>query len=402
MTATARRGNAGPRAAAHPAGGRDRGLDALRGVAALAVVFFHLWLYAKPAPSAAAHGAIDALWSAGRLGLVLFFVLSGYLLYRPWVAARRDAAAPPNMLTYLRRRAARVLPAYYLALGGSIVLLAGAAGTPGVRLAPTEQLPLFAIFAQNLNPATIMKLDPPMWTLAVEVAFYLLLPLLGALTLRVRRPVLVPTAALTIGLLYDWAIAGQGLSQPWTKALPALLPLFAAGMLIAHVPAAARPGTRVRGALLGLAALLVAADATWHQADGGYLGLVLRDLPAAAGFAALIVCVRDANPGVNLVGRGLTALGTVSFGLYLWHVPVIWWLRSRHLLPLDPVLALPVVLAPSLMLAAASWYLVEQPVLRRARTRKAPPPGQHRRTPALPQTPGTGLGRTRPRPVPAR
>jgi peptidoglycan/LPS O-acetylase OafA/YrhL len=99
--------------------------------------------------------------------------------------------------TYARRRAARVLPAYSLALAGSIVVLAGAAGTPGVRVAPSDQLALFAVFAQNLGPATIIKLDS--------------------------------------GLLYDWAIAGHGLSQPWTKALPALLPLFAVGMLVAHL-----------------------------------------------------------------------------------------------------------------------------------------------------------------------
>lgn len=71
-------------------GQRDGGLDLLRGVAALSVVLFHLWLYAQPAPPAVAHGLTDGLWSAGRLGLVLFFVLSGYLLYRPWVRARRN------------------------------------------------------------------------------------------------------------------------------------------------------------------------------------------------------------------------------------------------------------------------------------------------------------------------
>ena len=353
---------------------RERGLDPLRGVAALSVVLFHLWLYARPQPSAAVHGASDALWSAGHLGLVLFFVLSGYLLYRPWVLARRGGARPPGLATYLRRRAARVLPAYYLALAGSIFLLAGAAGTPGVRLAPPEHLVLFAVFAQNLSPETIMKLDPPMWTLAVEVAFYLVLPSLGALAMRARWPVAVPLLVVGAGLVYNSAIAGDGLSQPWTKALPALLPLFGVGMLIAHLPAGGF-GHRARWPLIGLAALLVAGNAAWHEQGAGAPGLVLRDLPAAAGFALLVVGVRDADPARNLIGRGLAWIGAVSFGLYLWHVPVIWWLRSVRLLPLDPVAALPLVLALSLALAAASWYLVEQRVMRLAHAgaRRSPP-----------------------------
>ena len=125
-----------------------------------------------------------------------------------------------------------------------------------------------------------------------------------------------------------------------------MLALFGAGMLIAHLPADMRPGRRARRLLLGLAAVLVVADTACHQLGGGYLGQVIRDLPAAAGFALLIICARDAHPGGNLTRRSLTWIGTVSFGLYLWHVPVIWSLRAAHLLPLDPVAALPIVLAP--------------------------------------------------------
>jgi peptidoglycan/LPS O-acetylase OafA/YrhL len=365
---------------------RDGGLDLLRGLAAVSVVLFHVWLYAQAAPPARAHGLADAFWSAGRLGLVLFFVLSGYLLYRPWIRARRSGDRPPATGAYLLRRAARVLPAYYLAFAGSLVLLAEAGGTPGVRLAPIEQLPLFVVFAQNLSPATIMKLDPPMWTLAVEVSFYLVLPLAGAIATRIRTPVLVPIAALLAGLAYDAAIAGHGLSQSWTKSLPALLPLFAAGMLVAHLPDDLALGHRARRLVLITAGLLVGADAAWHQTHAGYLGLVLRDLPAAAGFALLLLGARELNPTRSVAGRAFTWVGTVSFGLYLWHVPVLWWLRSVDLLPLNPLIALPVTFAPSLALAALSWYLVERPVMRRARRANVPskrPRWQDARQPAL-------------------
>lgn len=359
-------------------GPRDPGLDTLRGVAALSVVLFHLWLYATPAPPKHGRGVVDAVWSSGRLGLVLFFVLSGYLLYRPWVRARDGHAPAPAVTAYLRRRAARILPAYYVALAGAVVLLAAAQGTPGVRLPPIDMLPLFLIFAQNLDPATIMKLDPPMWTLVVELMFYLLLPILGAIMLRARRPVLVACGALAAGLMYDAAVAGQGLSQPWTKALPALLPLFAVGMVMAHLKTRV-PLTRLtRGLLLLAAAVLVVADAVWHQLGAGTAGLIIRDLPAGLGFALAVVAIRDVRPR-GPVARALAAVGAVSFGLYLWHVPILWWLRSRQLLPLHPITALPVVLGPSLLVAHLSWRFVERPMIAVARRR--PRHGAKRLTP---------------------
>jgi len=157
---------------------RSDGLDGLRGLAALAVVGFHVWLYARLVPSAAMTGFADHVWSAGRLGLVLFFALSGFLLYGQWVRAALGGARPPQIGAYLARRAARILPAYYLALAGSL-LLWSAAGTPGVRLPPASSLPLFAIFGQNFTSDSVMTLDPPTWTLAIEVSFYLALPLAG-------------------------------------------------------------------------------------------------------------------------------------------------------------------------------------------------------------------------------
>lgn len=345
---------------------RDAGIDALRGVAALSVLLFHLWLYALAAPPAVVRTPLDAVWSAGRLGLVLFFVLSGYLLYRPWVASRRSARPSPSVWPYAARRTARVVPAYLLAVGGAILLLHAAGGVPGVRLPPADTFWRFFVFAQNLSPATIMKLDPPLWTLAVEVAFYELLPFAGWWAMRLRRPWLVPAALLCAGLAYDAAIAGRGLSQPWTKALPALLPLFGAGMLLAHLPPGAWRSARARRTVLTVGVTLVVADIVWHQHGAGTAGAVLRDLPAAVGFA-LIVRVAEAADLKALPARALAAVGTVSFGLYLWHLPVLWALRAHGLLPLRPVLALPVVLGPSLLIATLSWRLLERPAIRAVR-----------------------------------
>ena len=108
---------------------RMHALDGLRGLGALGVVFVHVWMYAGgdiEAPAGALEFAVREL----RLALMMFFVLSGFLLYEPWVKAALAASrAGPSWRRYALRRVARVLPLYYVALVGS---LAGS-GAPGTR-----------------------------------------------------------------------------------------------------------------------------------------------------------------------------------------------------------------------------------------------------------------------------
>jgi peptidoglycan/LPS O-acetylase OafA/YrhL len=108
----------------------------------------------------------------------------------------------------------------------------------------------------------------------------------------------------------------------------------------------------------------------------------IRDSLAAFGFAAVVAAALWLDPASRSpLLRPLAAVGTVSYGLYLWHVPLIWWLRSQDALPLNLAGGLAVVLPLSLLVAAASWLAVERPVLRWA----------HRATPrpANEEEPGT-------------
>src|SRR3954470_10553003 len=124
--------------------GRLASLDGLRGLAALTVFLFHGWLYTMPRPDASSRSSLgDYAAHELRLGLVAFFVLSGFLLSRPWFAAALDGRRPPAVRRYVRARVARIAPAYYAALAGSILLLWGLSGTPGLRLPPAQELPLF-------------------------------------------------------------------------------------------------------------------------------------------------------------------------------------------------------------------------------------------------------------------
>ena len=355
-------------------------LDGLRGLAALSIFVFHGWLYTMPAPDATDRSSIgDHAAHELRLGLVAFFVLSGFLLSRPWFAAALESRRPPDLRRYVRARAARILPAYYVALAGSIVLLWGLRGTPGLRLPPSDELPLFAVFGQNFSPASVMKLNPPMWSLAVEVMFYAMLPLIGWLALRLaprrRTQALVPLGLIALGLLYNWSIAGRGLGMTFSKNLAAMLPYFAAGMLAALILHGRTIGMGAKRVAIAVGLALVVADATLKAtatANGLAVTetfLVIRDLPSAAGFALIIAALSAAPRSRVLGGTVLAAMGTISYGFYLWHVPVLVAMRGYDVLPLNPVLGTLAALAPSLAVATLSWFALERPILRRASRR---------------------------------
>lgn len=327
---------------------RDAAIDGLRALAALSVVGFHVWLYSSPDPTRPTReGFSNRVFFEGRIGLVLFFVLSGFLLYRPFL---RGVSLP----SYFRRRAARILPAYYLALAGAVVLL-----WPVV-----PDLGLFLVFGQNYSGSTILKLNPVTWTLCVEMAFYVLLPVL-ALVKRRRAGLLA--GLVGVGLAWNAAVHSAGAGQVAAKALPAFLPYFAVGMAVAAFGSRELSPRWARGlAVAGL--LLVVGNGVWHSNAApravNPLLAVLADLPAAAGFGLVIAAV--ASGGVSWLGaRWLASVGVVSYGLYLWHVPLILFARR---LDVAPVFAVPFALGAAVL----SWRYVERPAM--AAASRAPRP----------------------------
>jgi peptidoglycan/LPS O-acetylase OafA/YrhL len=361
-------------------------LDGLRGLAALSIFIFHGWLYTMPVPEATNRSSVgDYAVHELRLGVVLFFVLSGFLLSRPWFSAALDSRAAPSLGRYLRSRAARILPAYHVALLASIALLWGLDGTPGLRLPPPGELPLFFVFGQNFAAGSVLKLNPPMWTLATEVSFYALLPAIGWLMLRVaprrRSLAMVPLALLALGLVYNWSIAGRDLSMTFSKTLGAMLPYFALGMLGALLAHGRTIDMRAKRRLILAGVVIVTCDAVIKAAapaagvDATMVFSIARDLPSAVGFTLIVGAFALAPRSAFVGGRVLAALGTVSYGFYLWHVPVYMVLRGYGLLPLNPVAGIAVAFLPALALATTSWFVVERPALRwmAARERRGTP-----------------------------
>lgn len=364
-------------------------LDGLRGIAALSVFTFHGWLYTMPKPVATNRSSLaDYAAHELRLGLVLFFVLSGFLLSRPWFAAVLDGRDLPDLRRYARARVARIAPAYYAALLGSIGLLWGLSGTPGLRLPPIQEIPLFLVFAQNFSPATVMKLNPPMWSLAVEVMFYVLLPVIGWLAVRLPRrrryQALVPLALLALGVAYNWVVAGLDLGMTASKTLAAMLPYFAAGMLAAlalhgRTIRRARRRTMIAGGVaLVLADGTLKAAAPAHGVNATEYFSIIRDLPSALGFALVLGGLAVAPHGRVIGGRVLAGMGTISYGFYLWHVPVLMFLRGHGLLPMDPALGTLVALLPALAVSSLSWFALERPIIAWAARRNQRDREEHR------------------------
>jgi peptidoglycan/LPS O-acetylase OafA/YrhL len=366
---------------------RTAGLDGLRGLAALSVLCLHVWLYTRDNPSRPSRGGFwDHAAFELRLGLVCFFVLSGYLLFRGFAAAALRHGGRVDIGRYARRRVARIVPAYYLAIAGSLVLLWGARGMAGVRLPDANALPLFLVFGQNYAHGTFLTLDPVTWTLCVEAAFYLVLPLLGLVAYRLgSRQWLLLAGLVAVGLAWNAAAFAGRWSNIASKGLPSYLPYFACGMAVAlwaehrRLTGARELSRRATAALIAGGFGLAALDALWHSlvprpADDALLSIV-NDLPAGLGFAAVAVAaVAGTGPAVAWIrARPLAWLGLVSYGVYLWHVPLLLFARRMHVLPDNFLPTLALALAAVLSVASASWYLVERPLVERAtRTRRRP------------------------------
>jgi peptidoglycan/LPS O-acetylase OafA/YrhL len=370
---------------------RQSALDGLRGIAALSVFAIHIWIYQLPNTMTLRRNSWEtALLFEGRVAFVMFFVLSGYLLYRAFARAALGEGDRVSTSGYLVRRAARIVPAYYVALAGALLLVSTAGDVPGRRMVDGAKLPLFFLFGQNYSPDTLLKLNAATWTLSVEVAFYLLLPLIGLAALRlgegsVRRQAVLLAGLVVAGLGWNFADYLSGWGPVASHVAPSFLPYFACGMLVAlgvewrRASGAGLLSSRRSAQLAVAAAVLLVANGFWHATDrspGGFAIEVFADMGAAIAFAGIIAAiVLGTGAGLRwLAWRPIAWVGEITYGLYLWHIPLIVWARGHGLLPGGP-LSVAVVLPVAIAFGAASWYLLERPLMRRAervpRTRQA-------------------------------
>lgn len=350
---------------------RLRVLDGLRGLAILMVVWYHLWLvsgYTFPP-----FGFAQSFVQSGFLGVDLFFFLSGFCVALPYARARARGGPMPLLAEFVRKRARKIVPSYLLALGIFAVVFHDRFGGPGAFLA---HLVAHATFVHVFFPATFGSFSGPLWTLAVEVQFYVLFA--GLAPLVARRPFAAYVAFVAVATAYRAAIAAFGVDDDfgWINQLPAVLDVFGAGMFGAFLYAG-WPGKPLAfggpvaatfaaaGALLTILAAFVvvsslgahggdAAVHRWINAWRGAFGPVL--LVATLGLARGPACVRAC-----VVVRPLCELSLVSYGAYLFNLEIAVGL-ARLGLPAAAVFWLGA--GGTLAVAALVTYGFERPIQR--------------------------------------
>jgi peptidoglycan/LPS O-acetylase OafA/YrhL len=362
-------------------------MDSLRAIAALSVLVTHAG-FLSGANLGAWYGDYTARLD---VGVTIFFLLSGFLLYRPFVAARVGERDRPRIPDYARRRLLRILPAYWLAL----TVLAIWPGLP--QMWEAHDWVYYGLVQVYFKEWTLGGLLPA-WSLAVEISFYAALPLLVLLMERpfmgrTRRAKLRSELILVV-VLFAGALLFRVLVRSSEGAVPdsnlyfTLLgnfDWFALGMALAiasvWVAGRERPPAPVRLVeRMPSLAWLVAAVLFWAIATQMGIGpefpqeytseewLYEHIFYGAIAFFLLLPAVFGGSlgglPRVILRNRVLAWLGLISYGIFLWHHPIVGQLAKRDWGDWRFVGMTLATFAIATACAAASYYGVERRLLR--------------------------------------
>lgn len=327
-------------------------LDGLRAAAALYVVLFHAGVGFSTGELPLLARSIRRCLAFGHHAVAVFIVLSGYCLMLP--AARADGRVSGGLRGYLGRRAWRILPPYYAALLGSILLLWV---IPALQI-PTgtiwdDSSPAFGrgpivthlLLVHNLFPNWIYRINGPLWSVATEWQIYFFFPLV---LLPIWRRV-GAVATIVVGFTIGCAplLLAPGVAARW---IPWYLGLFALGMCAAGIGFSPRAferrlRERVPWKIVVLVLLASCVLGGMFFVNAWFRLMPLSDALVGATTAALLVhytqCkVSDAEGDLPtllriLESRLLVRLGHFSYSLYLTHLPIValcyWALRPPAL-----------------------------------------------------------------------
>ncbi|PYE55260.1 acyltransferase family protein [Deinococcus yavapaiensis] len=372
-----------PRASA-----RYEELEAYRGVAALLVVLFHAYQFTREGTAAQTYlyegTPLHTLFVNLDTPVAWFFTLSGFLIFLPIATSLLSSGSALHPGAFLLRRAIRIVPLYYVVI--LVVWTLRYTGSPENWTDLFEHLTFTHVFDSHFIFYTV----GPAWSLGVEVMFYLLLALLGpwlharatnrAAPARVRLLLAWCSGLIALSLLAKFAVHAFMPTVPraFTFGPIAHLDSFALGMLLAVIVVTRREQAPL-GATARLAVRLVAlALVAFTFGLRFQVDLVRTFAYSLSGLAfALWLASTVLAPSASRMARRLAHpvwahVGLISYGVYLWHEPIMLELAKRGLL-VDPApsafwrnaLVLAIL---AILVANVTYWLIEYPAtfLRRA------------------------------------
>ncbi len=351
-------------------------LDGVRAIAILTVVLYHISIGSNVGNISWLDRHIVAFIYTGYAGVSLFLVLSGFLLFLPYIKSLLFENTWPSVRTFYLRRALRIIPAYYLSLFLIIIL----AQPQYLQPDHWKQLLLFLTFFMDSAHSTFYQINAPFWTLAVEWQFYMLLPWLalamrpivqrGSLTRRVWMLVLCLTVVITWGITtryygaYITAHPTQDFGVPHIVLKMAVALLygtggyyavhgkfledFGIGMLVALCYTMAQNSApegrwnttlrRLSPWLLVSGILLLAVMALWNSglliplsSDPfavflyGDAWTMFREFGLALGYGCFVLSILFGGPMLKRIFEWspLRWIGIISFSMYIWHYLIL-------------------------------------------------------------------------------
>ena len=369
--------------------------DGFRVLCVLFVGWFHIWQQSWLSPVlniGAFRLDLSGPVRAGYMLVDMMILLSGFLLFLPYARSREDGEPLPDLRAYYTRRALRILPSYYLCVLITFFLY----GLRGYSSARSMLLDLIGhlTFTHNQFYESYIgtRLPGVLWTLAVEVQFYLIAPLIGRAF--IRRPFVTYACMTAAAFFYRFVyVAGLSDSSLYFNRLPAMLDVYANGMLAAW--AFVRLGKRKRlrtSALAGCLGTLVCILAIWgvyritsvqYRIPNGYQairwGQMIYRFPLTALGALFLIGGSFASAWFQFLfsNRAVRFLAGISYNFYIWHAHVALRLRALHIPPYESEMPQSAGEQPwqwmytylcfiaALAVAAAVTYLWERPMNRR-------------------------------------
>jgi peptidoglycan/LPS O-acetylase OafA/YrhL len=371
-------------------------LDGMRGIAVLLVLWYHIWEISwLPAP---VHW-LQWIPETGFIGVPLFFFLSGFVITFPFVRAQVAGERLPTWGHFAWRRFIKIVPSYLLSI--AIAYAIGYATTQSSGAPPWQEVLTHLLFIHTWWPSTYGSINGVLWTLSVEVEFYLVFPLLW--WCFSRRALLTFGAMIGIAMLWRVHAAQCCFDNQMpllVENLPGYIDIFACGMLSAWI--FARFGHHLRAPRISLAMPLVAIagvalfcyllvgmfNARMYPQWEVAFQIYTRPLYGAS-FAAVALGLLAA-PALwqsLLANVPLRFMAFISYNLYLYHQMVARLMVHAHIPPYvghdphaDPVWQVRyTILAFAFTIAQAAivTYLVERPLLRLPQPRLLAPARGH-------------------------